>query len=107
MRLVGWTSVRANRRQALGWTSSAIAGAIQVNWAPRIWAAAFFWAIAIPFLYEGYAILFRNDPTISRMMSYQLTAHGWYIGIPIAFLLGGVACILIAHFVGLIPVWAP
>jgi hypothetical protein len=111
VRLTGWSSPRARnwqRRGRMAYRATSLAGPIVGSSLPsRLWAAAFFWALAIPFIYEGYAIVFRDDPTISRIMSYQLTAHGWYFGLPIAFVLGAICLLLIGHFAGLIAIWQP
>lgn len=114
MRLTGWIPVvqhplvssqyiaRLGRPGVLQWAG--IAAAVP-TFPSRFIGAALFWAIAVPFLYEGYAILFRGDPTLSRIMAYQLTAHGWYIGIPAAFLMGGLFVLLLLHFIGFLPFW--
>lgn len=117
MRIVGWSSPRARDWQrpggkpapvrAMRGLAFAVGPLVGNTWQSRLWAAGLFWALAFPLVYEGYAILFRGDPTISRIMSYQLTAHGWYVGLPLAFVLGGICLLLMAHFAGLISIWLP
>lgn len=72
----------------------------------RFIAGSFFWSLALPLLYEGYAIVFRGDPTISRIVAYSLSAQPLW-GAFYAFLAGLVVMLLALHFTGALPWWRP
>lgn len=64
--------------------------------------------------YEGYAIIWRADPTISRIAAYAIDTHphtavvaALLIGFGAGAFLVGVVVLLALHFTGALPWWRP
>lgn len=64
--------------------------------------------------YEAYAIIWRADPTISRIAAFAIDTHAHYavvaalvIGLASGIFLAGVVVLLALHFTGALPWWRP